>query len=134
MAEHALKAVCFDCAHPGSLARWWAETLGYHVRPYGDDDLAKLRERGIDGPEDDPEVAVDPPDGTDAPTFWFNRVPEPKTVKDRIHVDVYVDDRAGIGALVARGATLRREPDDDISWWILTDPEGNEFCAFVRQG
>ncbi len=128
----ALKAVCFDCVHPASLARWWAETLGYRVRDYTDDDLAQLRARGIDHPEDDPEVAVDPIDG-DGPVFWFNRVPEAKAVKNRVHVDVYVDDRDGIDGLVARGATLDRVPDATISWFVLRDPEGNEFCAFVRE-
>jgi glyoxalase superfamily protein len=131
MASSALKAVCFDCVHPSSLARWWAETLGYRVRAHSDEDLAQLRSRGIDDPEDDPEVAVDPVDG-DGPVFWFNRVPEPKTVKNRVHVDVYVSDRDGIDALVSRGATLERAPDDVISWFVMRDPEENEFCAFVR--
>jgi hypothetical protein len=132
MTRHALKAVCIDCTDAASLASWWAETLGYHVRDYRAEDLARLRERGFAGPQDDPEVAVDPPDDS-APTFWFNRVPETKTVKNRVHVDVYVDDRDGIDALVRRGARLQREPDADISWWVMTDPEGNEFCAFVRE-
>jgi hypothetical protein len=132
MANGALKAVCIDCAKPASLAQWWAETLGYHVRPYDDDDLAQLRAAGVDDPEDDPYVAVDPPAG-DGPTFWFNQVPEPKTVKNRVHVDVYVSDPAGIDRLVARGASLLREPDASHRWWVLADPEGNEFCAFVRE-
>jgi len=131
MGSSALKAVCFDCAHPASLARWWAETLGYRVRDYGEADLAQLRARGIDDPEDDPQVAVDPIDGA-GPMFWFNRVPEAKTTKNRVHVDVYVTDRDAIDALVARGATLLRPPDDSISWYVMSDPEGNEFCAFVR--
>jgi hypothetical protein len=50
-----------------------------------------------------------------------------------VHVDVYVPDRSGIDALVARGARLQRVPDDAISWYVMTDPEGNEFCAFVRE-
>jgi hypothetical protein len=132
MARHALKAICFDCADPASLARWWAETLGYRVRDYTADDLAQLQARGFAGPEDDPEVALYPPDGA-APMVWFNRVPEAKAVKNRLHVDVYVDDRDGIDALVRRGARVHREPDADISWWIMTDPEDNEFCAFVRE-
>ena len=130
MPSIGLKAVCFDCAHPAPLARWWAETLGYHLRPYGEEDLASLRERGIDDPEDDPEVAVDPPDG-DGPSFWFNLVPEAKAVKNRVHVDVYVADRAGVDRLVERGARLLREPEDSRDWWVLRDPEGNEFCAFT---
>jgi hypothetical protein len=132
VSRHALKAVCFDCTDAAPLARWWAETLGYHVRDYSADDLARLRERGFAGPDDDPEVAVDPPDG-DGPVFWFNRVPEPKTVKNRVHVDVYVDRRDGIDALVRRGARVQREPDADIDWWVMADPEDNEFCAFVRE-
>ena len=66
--------------------------------------------------------------------YWvFNRVPEPKTVKNRVHWDV---DLAGTdpSALVAAGATVLRPPDSEISWWIMADLEGNEFCAFARNG
>ena len=56
----------------------------------------------------------------------FQWVPEPKTVKNRIHWDVETDD---VQALLDRGATLLRGPDDDIDWHVLADPEGNEFCA-----
>src|SRR5689334_4675100 len=99
MGSSALKAICFDCAQPATLARWWAQTLGYRVREYRAEDVEQLRARGIDDPEDDPEVAVDPVDG-DGPMFWFNRVPGPKTTKNRVHVDVYVDDRDAVDALV----------------------------------
>ena len=58
----------------------------------------------------------------------FGRVPEPKTVKNRIHWDVETTD---VQALLDRGATLLRGPDDDIDWHVLADPEGNEFCACV---
>ncbi|MBA2716656.1 MAG: VOC family protein, partial [Propionibacteriales bacterium] len=53
-------------------------------------------------------------------------VPEPKTVKNRIHWDVKV---ASPDDLVNAGARLLRERDDEISWYVLADPEGNEFCA-----
>ena len=46
MGSSALKAVCIDCARPAALARWWAETLGYHVREYRDQDLAGIRAGG----------------------------------------------------------------------------------------
>ena len=62
--------------------------------------------------------------------YWvFNAVPEPKAAKNRLHWDVNL---AGSGPadLVAAGARIQREPDDDIKWWIMEDPEGNEFCAF----
>jgi hypothetical protein len=56
-------------------------------------------------------------------------VPEPKTVKNRVHIDVATDD---LDALVAHGATvLRAKGDDGLRWTILADPEGNEFCAFT---
>jgi hypothetical protein len=62
--------------------------------------------------------------------FWvFGDVPEPKTGKNRVHWDVKLVD-ATIDGLVAAGATLVRPKDDEIGWWIMADPEGNEFCAF----
>ena len=57
-------------------------------------------------------------------------VPEPKTVKNRIHWDVDVDD---VQRLLDHGATVLRGADDVVSWHVLADPEGNEFCAFVRK-
>jgi hypothetical protein len=117
-----LKALCIDCADPWTLAHWWADVLGYSVRPHTDDDVAWLHDHGFERIEDDPAIALDPRDGV-GPTVWFNKVPEPKTVKDRIHLDVYGD----VDALVAHGATVAETLDD---WTILRDPEGNEFCAF----
>ena len=114
-----LKDICFDCADPWPLAQWWAETLGYQVRPHSDAELEAL---GEGGPQSDPWIAVDPVDGL-GPTFWFNRVPDPKPAKNRVHVDIYGD----VEELVARGAEVldRRE-----RWTVMRDPEGNEFCVF----
>jgi hypothetical protein len=61
-------------------------------------------------------------------TMDFVPVPEPKTVKNRIHWDVTVP---SVTPLVEAGATVLREPDADIGWHVLADPEGNEFCAFT---
>jgi len=62
--------------------------------------------------------------------YWvFINVPEPKTVKNRVHWDVVLQD-ATVDDLVATGATVLRRPDDEIRWTVLADPEGNEFCAF----
>lgn len=127
MATGRLKAVCIDSADAMALAKWWEPVLGYRLRAHDDDDLRWLAERGLT-PETDPAVALDPPDGEQGPTVWFNRVPEPKTVKDRVHLDVYGDWRE----LVERGATVLRAegavPGED--WVVLADPEGNEFCVF----
>ena len=57
----------------------------------------------------------------------FGAVPEPKTVKNRVHWDV----RGDVDELLAAGARLLRRPDADIHWHILADPEGNEFCVFA---
>src|SRR6266498_2364782 len=62
--------------------------------------------------------------------YWvFTQVPEPKAAKNRVHWDV---DLTGPdpGELVEAGAAVLRKPGGDISWWVLADPEGNEFCAF----
>lgn len=117
-----LKDACIDCAQPWSLAHWWANVLGYRVRPHSEADLAALRDRGIDLPEDDPSIALDPTDGS-GPTMWFNRVPERKAVKNRMHLDVYGD----VDDLVTRGAAVVERRED---WTVMTDPEGNEFCVF----
>ena len=62
-------------------------------------------------------------------SFDWSGVPEPKTVKNRVHIDVTTDD---LDALVGHGATvLRAKGDGGIGWTILADPDGNEFCAFT---
>ena len=59
----------------------------------------------------------------------FQAVPEDKTAKNRIHIDVSTDD---LGALVAEGAMpMREKGDDGIGWTVMVDPAGNEFCAFT---
>jgi hypothetical protein len=117
-----LKDICFDCQDPWTLGHWWADVVGYRVRPHTDEDLAKLREQGIGRPEDDPYIAVDPIDGN-GPTLWFLQVPETKVVKNRVHLDVFAD----LDDLVARGATvIDRRP----KWTVIADPEGNELCVF----
>jgi hypothetical protein len=117
-----LKDICVDCADPWSLAHWWAEVLGYRVRPHTAEDLAALGGVGIVGPQGDPSIAVDPIDEP-GPTFWFNRVPEAKQGKNRVHVDVY----GNVEDLIRRGATLVASEED---WTVVADPEGNEFCVF----
>ena len=99
-----------DCADAQAQARWWAGVYGAGVTEY--DGWYALE--GVPGM---PILSMD-----------FAAVPEPKKVKNRIHWDVTV---ANVAALVEAGATVLREPDDDISWHVLADPEGNEFCAFT---
>jgi hypothetical protein len=136
--------VTVDCADPGRLAEFWAEALGYVVQPppepFESWDAA-LEAWGVP-PEhrNDRSAAVDP--GGAGPRLFFQKVPEGKTVKNRLHLDV----RAAPGLegeqrmraleqeadrLVALGATRlqRFEPDRiDAGHLVMQDPEGNEFC------
>jgi hypothetical protein len=123
----ALGDVVFDCRHPASLARFWAAALdGYRVAPYDDAELARLRAMGVDDPEDDPSVLVEPVAGG-GPRLWFTRVPEPKTVKNRVHLDLRAPHvEAEVARLVGLGARVLAEVRD---WVVLADPEGGEFCV-----
>ncbi|HXH58424.1 VOC family protein [Iamia sp.] len=122
-----LADVVFDCRHPASLARFWAAALdGYSVAPYDEAELARLGALDIDDPEDDPTVLVESPGAT--PRFWFQRVPEEKVVKNRVHLDLRCDDPDGEAQrLMALGAQLAPEqPNPDLI--VLHDLEGNELC------
>jgi hypothetical protein len=100
-----------DCADAEALAGWWGQVYGVEVTSYD----------GWFALEGVPGMPIDAMD--------FADVPEPKTVKNRIHWDVTVPD---VAPLVAAGATVLRKPDDEVRWYVLADPEGNEFCAFTR--
>ena len=121
-----LADIVIDCAAPAALARFWAAALdGYVVAPYDEEELARLRDLGTDDPEDDPTVLVESADG---PRLWLVRVPEPKTVKNRVHVDLRADDAyAEVARLVSLGATVAPDQRHD-GLVVLQDPEGNEFC------
>jgi Glyoxalase-like domain len=124
MAE--IRDVVIDSRHPASLARFWAAVLdGYRVAPYDEDELARLRASGIVDPEDDPSVLVEAASGV-RPRFFFQLVPEPKLVKNRVHLDLHAEDLPSETArLVNLGASVLGEFD---GWVVLADPEGNEFC------
>jgi Glyoxalase-like domain len=117
--------VVVDARHPASLARFWASALdGYDVAPYDDAELARLRAAGITDPEDDPTVLVQPSSGT-GPRLWFQRVPESKVVKNRVHLDLACADLGREAErLTGLGARVLAERD---RWVMMADPEGNEF-------
>jgi hypothetical protein len=117
--------VVFDSRHPASLARFWAAALeGYAVAPYDEAELDRLRAAGIDDPEDDPTVLVEGSPGR-GPRLWFQRVPETKQVKNRVHLDLAsADVRAEAQRLTGLGARVLAEHG---RWVTMADPEGNEF-------
>ncbi|MDH6137652.1 putative enzyme related to lactoylglutathione lyase [Kitasatospora sp. MAA4] len=116
----ALHSITFDCTDAYTLARFWSEVTGW---PMGADDVPG-----------DPEAAVIPPAGTGGPRLLFIAVPEPKAVKNRVHLDLQPQDRTReeeVQRLLAVGATLvedLRNPDG-TGWAVLADPEGNELCV-----
>ncbi|KQU07748.1 hypothetical protein ASG56_02330 [Rhodococcus sp. Leaf7] len=126
MAEVREFQVTIDCAVPARVARFWCDVLGYEAEPV---------------PEDSAWAACTDPTGK-GPRLYFQRVPEAKTVKNRVHLDVRVgvglvgDERlAALDAECARlidlGATrVRLLPagDGDESCMVMQDVEGNEFC------
>ncbi|MEV0839161.1 VOC family protein [Actinocatenispora sera] len=111
-----LQNVAIDCTDAYTLARFWSEVTG---RPLGPDDRPG-----------DHEIAVPLADG---PALYFNQVPEPKIVKNRVHLCLRPETTRDeeVARLLALGATLvadRRNPDG-TGWAVLADPEGNEFCV-----
>lgn len=137
--------VVIDCADPAKLADFWANALGYKIQdpPKGFDSWpAFLTSIGVPESEWNSASAVIDPDGK-GPRIFFQRVPEPKTVKNRLHLDLNAgggrdvpeeESRARVGAAVERlqslGATKLREMEQRGEYWIvMTDPEGNEFCV-----
>lgn len=125
-----LADIVFDCAHPAALARWWTAALdGYRVAPYDEAELRRLESLGICGPEDDPSVLVEPTSGA-GPRIWFQQVPEPKTTKNRVHLDLISDDVDGeVARLLDSGATCLHRDGTRVT---LADPAGNEFCIESR--
>jgi hypothetical protein len=113
LADYRLYEVVVDSADPVAIASWWAERYGCEV--------CHDQDRGfswIDGAPGMPWAMV------------FQWVPEPKTVKNRMHWDVWGETQS----VLATGARLLRGRDDEIGWDVLADPEGNEFCVFSRHG
>jgi predicted enzyme related to lactoylglutathione lyase len=115
----SLRNVTVDCTDALKLAHFWAEVLGWNI--YHDDD---------------PEVLVAPefPPHRGGPTMLFIPVPEPRSAKNRVHVDLQPSDRTRdeeVERLIALGATLVEDhrTGEGLGWVWLADPEGNDFCV-----
>jgi predicted enzyme related to lactoylglutathione lyase len=111
--------ITIDCADPPAVAGFWSAVLDRPVDPGGSQWMCSI---GLKDPD-----AI--------PSWLFLKVPEPKTAKNRMHVDLVTDDREKeVERLVDLGA--RRVGDKDeygLVWTILTDPEGNEFCVAQQE-
>ena len=135
--------VTVDCAEPHVLADWWAEALGWDVEPQDEGFIRKMIEQGHATEAETTRhngnlvwasgAAIRHPDGLErAPRLLFQQVPEAKTVKNRVHLDLRTgDDRdAVVRRLLDKGAThLHDGRQGPHSWVTLADPEGNELCV-----
>jgi predicted enzyme related to lactoylglutathione lyase len=112
------QSVCIDAHDAPAQARFWAEVLGWRITF-----------------EDADEIVLEPPAGSPedgvVPDLLFLRVPDDKTVKNRLHIDLRPEDQdqevRRIEALGARRVSIGQGPD--VTWVVLADPEGNEFCV-----
>ncbi|HEX6148211.1 VOC family protein [Nocardioides sp.] len=111
-------ALVVDAHDPGRLARFWAEALDWVITH-----------------DEDPEWVVEPPEGSRedcvVPDLLFIKVPEPKTFKNRLHLDLRPADQATeVARLEHLGATRTDVGQrSDARWVVMADPEGNEFCV-----
>lgn len=110
--------VTIDCADPISLSMFWRELLGYHQ-------VGAVAQYASIRPDDG---------GVDGPKMIFQRVPEGKVSKNRLHLDLDLDRGTSLEDEVARAVGLGATPSGDVvaefglRWQVMTDPEGNEFC------
>ena len=104
--------VIVDSVDPAALGRWWATALEWVVV------------------NDDPDEFEIRPTAEQKPGLLFGRVSEPKSLKNRLHLDFRPDDRdAAVTRLLDLGATRADVGQGEQSWIVLSDPEGNEFCV-----
>ena len=117
--------LAIDCADPRGLAGFWCSVLDYEVKDE-DEGIVTIGSPGVPGDEDRL--------GPVPPTLTFARVPEGKTVKNRLHIDVNPTDREQdeeVRRLLDLGARRVDVGQGDESWVVLADPEGNEFCVLA---
>ena len=135
--------IAVDCVDPHALARFWAAAVEYELEDHHDQIVGIL---AAGHATDDDTIEIDgrkawrtaaacaDPDGT-GPRLLFQAVPEPKAVKDRIHLDLHFeqgdDGRAAeVARLLALGATHLWDGQQGPQRWVtMADPEGNEFCV-----
>jgi len=108
-----------DCADPAKVAAFWAEAYGWEVKEQGE--FLWMSASGSPA---------------DSPVFVFAAVPEPKTIKNRLHFDVVTkgcDQAEEVARLEALGATRIDIGQGDVPWVVMADVEGNKFCVLARR-
>ncbi len=109
--------VTVDCSDAQRIARFWVEALGYEFVYSSPEE------------EEEKEVLIGPKGGSGC-RILFGDVPDRKTVKNRLHLDLRPDDRdAEVERLIRLGARkIDIGQGEDVTWVVMADPEGNEFC------
>jgi hypothetical protein len=133
--------ITFDCDDPHAVCAFWAETLGYDV-DQNEEMIKQLLAEGVASDDDvmtldgqlvwaDGAACADPEGGR--PRMYFQRVPEKRAVKNRVHLDLRVppaEREAEVSRLIGLGASrLGEGQQGPHSWIVMADPEGNEFCV-----
>ena len=112
---------CIDAHDPWAQTLWWSKVLEDFTLPEDDDQGPGDEECGLVGPDDR--------------YLLFLKVPEPKTVKNRMHICLRPTDRSRddeVDRILGLGATMADDRrDGDKGWAVLADPEGNEFCVLT---
>jgi len=118
--ELRLANISFDCHDVVKVASFWSAVLG----------------RPLDEGSSQLFASIGGADGARAePAWYFNKVPEPKQAKNRVHADLMSSDPSTVDELVALGATVVGEhvlQGAGHSWTVMRDPEGNEFCVAAK--
>jgi hypothetical protein len=110
--------IAVDCDDVVRVARFWSTALGRPLDPGGGPEFAS--------------IGGDDADRTQ-PAWYFERVPEPKRAKNRMHVDFVDPDPGAVEHLVSLGASvMARHAIGGHRWTVMQDPEGNEFCIATR--
>jgi len=123
VTEHTISAVgiVMDCADPTTLADFWQAAIGFEVRTGEGEPYVTLSGSTLRRPLNH---------------LTLQRVPEPKAVKNRTHIDLFAGDvQAEVDRLVALGATVTETMaggDDELAFAAMADPEGHEFCVIAR--
>jgi catechol 2,3-dioxygenase-like lactoylglutathione lyase family enzyme len=111
-----LRNITIDCADPAKVAGFWSQVTGFREDP-----------ENPNLPDDEEWLLLGP---AGAPRLLFIRVPERKTVKNRMHLDLRPEDQAAeVGRLETLGARRVSVGQGEVSWVVMADPEGNEFCV-----
>ena len=126
-------SVVVDCRDVAAQSRWWAEALGWRIAYQAEDEVVVVPPHALDQTR---SIPLD----EQSPGLVFVPVPEGKEIKNRLHIDLAPpadgDQAAEVRRLQALGARLADVGQDPevVSWVVMADPEGNEFCVLSGRG